>query len=342
MILNFKASLPSVAVIGAGSWGTALATLLAGKLAQVTLWCHEAEVAAGIAQHQRNPLFLSDLSLPGNIAVATDLAVVAARHEVLVMVAPTQVTRGLLDRLRPHLRPDVILVCASKGIEESRLVLISELYAEILGASLAQRACFLSGPSFAREVMLGHPAAVVIAGKNSATVTTIQELFSTPRFRTYSTDDVIGVELGGALKNVVALAAGISDGLGFGHSARAAIITRGLAEIIRLGVRMGGRLETFSGLSGLGDLLMTATSELSRNRTVGFRLGQGEILAGIQAGMREVAEGVRTTRAVHQLAAHHGIDMPITAAVHDILYGQRSPRSVVEDLMNRQLKPESE
>ncbi|MBF0153152.1 MAG: NAD(P)-dependent glycerol-3-phosphate dehydrogenase [Magnetococcales bacterium] len=331
---------PSVAVIGAGSWGTALATHLAGKLPRVTLWCHEPEVAAGIGRQRHNPLFLTDLRVPDNIDAMTDLAAVAAGHAILVMVAPTQVTRHLLIQLQPHVRPDVILVCASKGIEESRLVLISELYAEILGADLARRACFLSGPSFAREVMAGHPAALVVAGRDAAVVTTIQALFSTPRFRTYSTDDVVGVELGGALKNVIALAAGISDGLGFGYSARAALITRGLAEMIRLGVRLGGRLETFSGLSGFGDLLLTATSELSRNHTVGVRLGRGETLAAIQAGMREVAEGVRTARAVQQLALRHAVEMPIIDAVHAILYDARSPRSVVEDLMSRQLKPE--
>ncbi|MBF0178210.1 MAG: NAD(P)-dependent glycerol-3-phosphate dehydrogenase [Magnetococcales bacterium] len=331
---------PSVAVVGAGSWGTALAALLAGKLPQVTLWCHEPEVAAGINQNRRNPLFLSDMPIPDPVRAVTDLGEVAARHSILVMVAPTQVTRQLLTLLQPHLHPEAVLVCASKGIEESHLLLTSELYAEILGEEVAQRACFLSGPSFAREVMLGHPAAVVVAGREASVVTAIQELFSTPRFRTYSSDDVVGVELGGALKNVVSLAAGISDGLGFGHSARAALITRGLAEIIRLGVRLGGRPETFSGLSGLGDLLLTATSTLSRNHAVGYRLGQGETLADIQAGMREVAEGVHTTRAARQLADRHQVEMPITHAVHAILYGQKSPRSVVEDLMGRQLKPE--
>ncbi|MBF0427060.1 MAG: NAD(P)-dependent glycerol-3-phosphate dehydrogenase [Magnetococcales bacterium] len=333
-------SMPTVAVIGAGSWGTALATLLAGKLPGITLWCHEPEVAAGIARQRRNPLFLPDFDLPANLIASTDLPAVARDHAILVMVAPTQVSRDLLVRLQPHLQPGAVLVCASKGIEETRLLLISELYAEILDDTVARRACFLSGPSFAREVMEGHPAAVVIAGREAATVSAIQALFSTPRFRTYSSDDVVGVELGGALKNVIALAAGISDGLGFGHSARAALITRGLAEMIRLGLRLGGRLETFSGLSGLGDLLLTATSTLSRNHTVGHRLGRGESLATIQANMREVAEGVRTARAVWRLAARHGVEMPITAAVHAILYEEKSPRAVVEELMGRQLKAE--
>ena len=329
-----------VAVIGAGSWGTALAALLAGKLPEVTLWCREPEVADGINSHGRNPFFVSDLDLPRNIRAVTGLAEAAASHRTLVMVVPTQFTRAILASIRAVVSDETVFVSASKGIEVETLTLISEMYAQVLGAAAARRACFLSGPSFAREVILGNPTAVAIAGSDQGLVREMQELFFTPCFRTYGTDDVIGLELGGALKNVIALAAGISDGLNYGHSARAALITRGLSEIVRLGVHLGARPETFSGLSGVGDLMLTASSELSRNRTVGFRLGRGESLEAIQRGFREVAEGVRTTLSVHRLAVERQVEMPITRAVYGILYEGRSPASVVTELMERDLKRE--
>ena len=331
-----------VAVIGAGSWGTALATVLASKGPEVTLWCREPEVADGINRHHHNPFFVSEQPLPTNIRAETNLHAVTASHRILVMVVPTQFTRSILHTIHDSVNTDTVFVSASKGVEVETLTLISDIYAAVFGAEISRRTCFLSGPSFAREVMQRHPTAVAIAGKEPALVKEIQTLFSTPFFRTYRTDDVIGLELGGALKNVIALAAGISDGLGFGHSARAALITRGLSEIVRLGLRLGACPETFSGLSGLGDLLLTATSEMSRNRTVGFRLGCGETLTDIQKGFREVAEGVKTTLSVHRLAKSLAVEMPITQAVHDILYEGRIPRSVVTELMERDLKPEHE
>ncbi len=331
-----------VAVIGAGSWGTALASVLASKLPEVTLWCREPEVAAGINQAHRNPFFISDLDLPPNIYAGTDLEQIAASHRTLVMVVPTQFTRAILKSIRGAVTEKTAFVSASKGVEVETLTLISEMYEEVLGKETTRRACYLSGPSFAREVILRNPTAVSIAGSNARLVREIQELFFTPFFRTYGTEDVIGLELGGALKNVIALAAGISDGLNFGNSARAALITRGLSEIVRLGMRLGAKPETFSGLSGLGDLMLTASSELSRNRTVGFRLGSGESMADIQKGFREVAEGVKTTLSVHRLAEKLEVDMPITRAVYGILYEGRAPRSVVTELMERDLKRESE
>ncbi|MBF0368605.1 MAG: NAD(P)-dependent glycerol-3-phosphate dehydrogenase [Magnetococcales bacterium] len=333
---------PRVAVIGAGSWGTALASVLASKCPTVTLWCLEQEVADGINQTHKNPVYISDLPLPENIQAETDLEKVASSHDILVMVIPTQFTRGVLQKIAPLVGPEVILVSASKGVEVATLTLISQIYEEVLGPERGLGTCYLSGPSFAREVILRHPTAVAIAGQNIARVKQIQALFSTPFFRTYSTEDVVGVELGGALKNVIALAAGISDGLGLGSSARAALITRGLSEIIRLGVRLGACPETFSGLSGLGDLLLTATTDLSRNRTVGKRLGKGESLEEIQKGSREVAEGVKTTYSVHHLAQKLGVEMPITAAVYAIVHEGRTPKSVVTELMERDLKPENE
>ncbi|MBF0212223.1 MAG: NAD(P)-dependent glycerol-3-phosphate dehydrogenase [Magnetococcales bacterium] len=331
---------PATAIIGAGSWGTALATVLASKLPQVTLWCHEPEVAEGINHTRHNPFFLTEFALPANIVATTDLIGTARQHAILVMVVPTQFTRGVLDAIRDSVTPETVFVSASKGVEAATMTLLSEIHSEILGPSLGDKSCFLSGPSFARDTIMRLPAAVSIAGRDPERVERIQKLFHTNWFRTYSTDDVIGLELGGALKNVIALAAGICDGLGMGHSARAALITRGLNEILRMGVRLGAKPETFSGLSGLGDLLLTATSDLSRNRTVGVRLGKGESLEAIQQGSHEIAEGVRTAVGVHRLALKLNLDMPITRAVHGILYEGLSPPDAVRELMERDLKPE--
>ncbi|MEO5341001.1 MAG: NAD(P)-dependent glycerol-3-phosphate dehydrogenase [Magnetococcus sp. MYC-9] len=330
----------SVAVIGAGSWGTALAALLASKLPRVTLWCLETEVAEGIHREHRNPLYVSEFLLPANLQAETDLQAVAASHAVLILVVPTPFIRRILTSLVEVVGPETLFVFASKGVEVETLTLISDIHAELFGPTGLQRACFLSGPSFAREVLQGLPTAVAIAGQSAEVVGQMQRLFHTPSFRTYSSEDVIGVELGGALKNVMALAAGISDGLGFGCGARAALLTRGLVEIVRLGLRLGAQAETFSGLSGMGDLLLTATSPLSRNYTVGWRLGKGESLAAILSGSREVAEGVKTTLSVRRLAEKRQIEMPIATAVYDILYENRDPRAVVKALMERDLKSE--
>lgn len=338
---SFPLSSPvSVAVIGAGSWGTALAALLAAKGGGVTLWCLERAVADEINRNRHNPLYLSDISLPDGLRAETDLSHVVATHAILVMVVPTPFIRQVLQSISTVVRDDTRFVYASKGVEVETLALVSDIHTDVLGQAWADRACFLSGPSFAREVLQQQPTAVAIAGTHPDVVQEIQTLFHTPVFRTYRSDDVVGVELGGALKNIIALAAGMSDGLGFGHNARAALITRGLAEMTRLGLRMGAKAETFAGLSGLGDLLLTATSTLSRNHTVGSRIGRGETLEQIQSSMHEVAEGVKTTLSVHRLAHNMGVDMPITQAVHDILYRDRDPRAMVKALMERSLKAE--
>uniref|UniRef100_A0A1S7LIP5 Glycerol-3-phosphate dehydrogenase [NAD(P)+] n=1 Tax=Magnetococcus massalia (strain MO-1) TaxID=451514 RepID=A0A1S7LIP5_MAGMO len=331
-----------VAVVGAGSWGTALASLLAVKRTRITLWAREEEVVAGINQNHHNPHFLTDLELPKNLRAEGDLAGVTAHHKVLVMVVPTQFTRAVLAQMKPHLQEDAVLVFASKGIETAQLSLVSEMCQQELPEAVARRACYLSGPSFAREVVAKQPAAVSIAGADGEALEAIQALFFLPYFRTYSTQDVAGVELGGALKNVIALAAGISDGLGFGNSARAALITRGLAEISRLGRFYGAQQETFAGLSGLGDMLMTASSTLSRNYSTGYRLGQGETLDEIRSGSREVAEGVKTTEAAYQLAQKRQVDMPITQAVYAVLYEGVTPEKAVAALMGRGMKSEVE
>ncbi|ABK43262.1 glycerol 3-phosphate dehydrogenase (NAD(P)+) [Magnetococcus marinus MC-1] len=332
---------PSVAVIGAGSWGTALAALLAGKLPQVTLWAREPEVVEGINQGHHNPVYLADLDLPPNLVAHQDLAWVAANHDVLVMVVPTQFCRQVLAQLKPHVRPHVTFVSATKGVETANLALISEIFTQTFAAPIAQRTCYLSGPSFAREVIAGQPVAVAMAGADEAALAAMQALFFFPHFRTYSTSDVVGVELGGALKNIIAIAAGISDGLGYGAGARAALITRGLAEIARLGHIYGANPQTFAGLSGMGDLLMTASSTLSRNYTTGFRLGQGESLSHISGSSREVAEGVQTAASTWLLAQRHGVEMPITQAVHAILFEQVPPQQAVTQLLNRDMKREA-
>ncbi|MBF0433775.1 MAG: NAD(P)-dependent glycerol-3-phosphate dehydrogenase [Magnetococcales bacterium] len=329
-----------VSVIGAGSWGTALAALLAEKAKNITLWCYETQVAQGINQQRRNPLFVSEYALPANIRATTHMRDVAD-SQLIVVVVPTQFTRTVLQSLKPHVGDDCVAISASKGIEGATLTLISTIYQQVFGQDFLDRTCFLSGPSFARDVLAGLPTAVALAGYRPDLVQSLQHFCSNSFFRIYRTHDVVGLELGGALKNVIALAAGISDGLGFGHSARAALITRGLAEMIRLGECLGAEPGTFAGLSGLGDLLLTATSENSRNRKVGFYLGQGQSLEAIRIGSGEVAEGVRTAEAVYQLAGKHAIDMPISTAVYQILYEHRVPRSVVAALMERDLKRES-
>lgn len=332
--------LEHVSVIGAGSWGTALSVLLAEKAKTVTLWCHEKEVAQGINEKHKNPLFMSGFSLPETIHATTNLEDVA-HNALLVVVVPTQHTRRLLLALHNLVSENTVFVSASKGIETQTLTLISNVYHTVFGQKGLDRTCFLSGPSFARDVLAGLPTAVALGGVNNGLLQQLQHFFSNSFFRIYRTHDVIGLELGGALKNVIALAAGISDGLGFGHSARAALITRGLAEMIRLGKYLGAEPGTFAGLSGLGDLLLTATSENSRNRSFGFRLGKGESLENITIGAGEVVEGVQTTQAVYHLAQKCAVDMPIANAVYNILYQNRPPLSVVSELMQRDLKDET-
>ncbi|MBF0157895.1 MAG: NAD(P)-dependent glycerol-3-phosphate dehydrogenase [Magnetococcales bacterium] len=331
-----------VAVIGAGSWGTALAAALSVRMPRVTLWCREAEIAAGIGQQRRNPLYLSDLTLPDGVVPSTDLIATASSHDVLVMAIPVQFTRPLMLQIQPYLQPGVVIVSASKGIEVATLTLLSDMYRQTLGPELARRCCYLSGPSFAREVVQQLPTAVVIAGDEASLVEEMQQLCSTPFFRCYRCSDPVGVQLGGALKNIIAIAAGISDGLGLGHNARAALISRGLVEMIRFGSHFGGQPATFAGLSGLGDLLLTATSDQSRNYRVGWRIGCGDQPETVFQGMTEVAEGVTTTLGVYRLAQQHHIDMPITEAVQAILHQGGQPQAVVADLMARSLKAERE
>ncbi len=329
-----------VAVIGAGSWGTTLANLLAEKKLSVTLWCYEGDLAQRMQVSRINDLYLPEIQLTETLQITSDLAGAVAGAGLVLFVTPSQVTRQVLRQAVPHLSNDALVVSASKGIENDTLQLLSQIFEQELPVSLRSRIAFLSGPSFAREVSQHMPTAVVAASRDQAIGERVQQVFSTPLFRVYTHHDIIGVELGGAMKNVIALAAGVADGLGFGYNTRAALITRGLAEMTRMGVRLGSSVETFSGLAGMGDLVLTCTGDLSRNRTVGMELGKGRKLADILSDMQMVAEGVKTTLSAYQLAKKLDVDMPITEQMYLILYQHKDPREAVSDLMSRDLKAE--
>lgn len=328
-----------VTVIGAGSWGTTLANLLAKKGHAVTLWAYEADVAAAIEERRENPTFLPGIALDARLRATSDLAAAVSDAGVVVVVSPSQHVRRVMGDAARHLPDHALVVSASKGIETTTLKTMAEVLAEALPGAVG-RTCFLSGPSFALEVAQEMPTAVTVAAEDEAIARRAQELFQTEYFRVYTTDDVRGVELGGALKNVIALAAGMVVGLGFGHNTMAALITRGLAEMSRLGIALGAEPLTFAGLAGMGDLILTCTGALSRNRRVGMLLGEGRSLDEILAEMKMVAEGVATTRAAYALAEREGVEMPILAEVHAVLFEGRHPREAVENLMTREPKAE--
>lgn len=330
----------NIGVIGAGSWGTTLADLLAKKGHRVTLWAYEAELVEEMAKTRVNSLFLPGIPLSPRLAVTNSLAEAVRDKGLVLFVAPSQVTRRVVTTILPDLPADAVIVSASKGIELDTLKTMSQVFAELLPPELYARFAVLSGPSFAREVALEMPTAVVAAAADTVIAGRVQQCFNTSFFRLYTNNDVVGVELGGAIKNVIAIAAGISDGLGFGHNTRAALITRGLAEMSRLGRAMGARSETFAGLAGMGDLVLTCTGDLSRNRTVGMKLGEGMRLKEVLAEMRMVAEGVKTTESAVNLARRLGIDMPITEKVYQVLYEDKPARAAVIELMTRDLKAE--
>lgn len=325
------------AVLGAGSWGTTLADLLARKGADVRLWAYEAEVVEAINRSHENTMFLPGAALAPSLRAFADPLEAVQGAELIVSVAPSHAVRSVIGMVRGAVPAGTLVVSATKGIETTELVLMSELIAELLPDT---RRAVLSGPSFAREVYERQPTAVVAAATDAATAEAAQAAFATSRFRVYSHDDVVGVELGGALKNVIAIAAGMLEGLGLGHNPRAALVTRGLAEITRLGLAMGASPLTFSGLAGMGDLLLTATGQLSRNRALGVALAQGESLESYRAAHRSVAEGANTSKAAAALASRMGVEMPITAKVCEILFDGKSPRDSVGELMERGLKAE--
>ncbi len=329
-----------IGVIGAGSWGTTLANLLAKKGHDVTLWAHEPEVAQEMAEHGVNTPFLPGIALSPHLRFTNSLHEAAAGKDMLVFVVPSQVVRGVLRSILPSLPKDTVIVSASKGIELQTLMLVSQIYEELLPGEMFRNFAALSGPTFAREVAQEMPTAVVAAAAEAKVAKHVQKTFTTAYFRAYTNDDVIGVELGGAIKNVIAIAAGISDGLGFGHNTRAALITRGLAEMTRLGLALGARSSTFAGLAGMGDLVLTCTGDLSRNRTVGMKLGRGMKLAEILGEMRMVAEGVKTTESAFNLAKKLGVDTPIAEKTFQVLYHDKPAREGVIELMTRDLKAE--
>jgi len=327
-----------VAVVGGGAWGTVLADLLARKGDAVTLWAREPEVAEGINREHVNHLFLPRAPLAPALRATSDLAAAVPDAEVVVSAAPSHAVRAVMLEVVRSVTGKPLVVSVSKGLEPERLGTLSSVLAEVFGA--ATPVAVLSGPSFAQEVFQGQPTAVVAAADDEAIARRVQRVFSGGHFRVYSSTDVVGVELGGALKNVIALAAGILEGLGLGHNTRAALITRGLAEITRLGAALGADPMTFAGLTGMGDLILTATGSLSRNRTLGVDLGKGKTLEQSQAGKQSVAEGVLTARAAVALGERHNVELPIAQEVSAILFDGKSPRRAIADLMDRELKAE--
>lgn len=333
---------PHVLVVGGGSWGTALANLLAGKGVPTKIWAREAEVVEGINTRRENTVFLPGITLHEDLSAVSELSTALADVDVIVSSIPTQFTRSVWTEAAQRVPSEALIVTVSKGIEIDSLAVPSVILREVLGSEATDRIVALSGPSFAREVAAEHPTAVVAASASADAARRIQELFSSETFRVYTTSDIVGVELGGALKNVIALAAGMVEGLRYGHNTMTALITRGLAEIARLGVAMGGDPLTFAGLSGMGDLVLTCTGGLSRNRTVGVELGRGRALADIEAEMEMVAEGVKTTKAVKQLSESLGVEMPICDQMYEVIHRGKPAGTVARELMVRELRSERE
>jgi glycerol-3-phosphate dehydrogenase (NAD(P)+) len=329
-----------IAVIGAGSYGTCLAMLFGNAGHRVSLWARSPETALELERTRFNKAYLPNVPLPPTVSVTSDLQAAVRGRRFVVAVTPSHGAREVLGQASQWFDPDVIVINASKGLEDGTLATIDQIYREIFPARIAERATYLSGPTFANEIAAGMPAAIVLAGRDPETTKLAQETLSSIRLRIYSSDDVAGVLIGGALKNVIAIAAGVSDGLGLGSNARAALITRGLAEITRIGVAMGAEAATFAGLSGMGDLVLTCSGEASRNRRVGLALGQGKKMDEILAEMKMVAEGVKTTKVAHQLAAKLGVPAPITDVMHAIVHQGMPARDTMIRLMQRALRSE--
>ncbi len=324
------------AVIGAGAWGTAIADRLARNGHDTLLWAREADVVDAINSHHENTRFLAGAPLGHTLRATSDMNEALRGARIVIYAAPSHVLRSVVAAGRAFIEKNAVLGVASKGIERESLMLMTELVA----SETANDVVALSGPSFAAEVAAGQPTAIVAAGRNLEAAHAIQHALSSPAFRVYTTDDVTGVELGGSLKNVMAVATGILDGLGLGYNPRAALITRGLAEMTRLGVALGARAETFAGLAGLGDLVLTCTGALSRNRAVGVAVGQGLTLEQALSGKESVAEGVVTTQSAKALAGRVGVAMPIVEATHRILFDGQPPREAIVELMGRELRSE--
>ncbi len=329
-----------VGVVGAGSWGTALANLLAIKGYAIDWWVFEQDLCQQLKETRENYLFLPGVTLSDNLRPTNDLKEAVSDKDMVLIVVPSHVMRDVVGQMKPYLDDKAIVVCASKGIENETQLTMSGVIDESLGGIGDHRFAVLSGPSFAKEVVEGHPTAVTVASKDVNSAKMVQHVFATPAFRVYTNEDVIGVELGGSVKNVIAIAAGMIDGLQLGLNTRAALITRGMTEMRRLGLAMGAKPRTFTGLAGFGDLVLTCTGDLSRNHTVGMKIGQGMKLKDVLADMRMVAEGVKTARSLYNLSKRLGVEMPIAHAIYYILHKDLDPKDAVHLLMTRDLKNE--
>ena len=330
----------SLAIIGGGSWGTALAIVLAPRFEDVRLWVYEPDLASRMQQARQNDVYLPGFIVPDNVNVVNDLGVALRDAELVLSVVPSHLVRSLYEQMAPFLIPEMLFVSATKGLENNNLLRPSEIIAQVLAPRFQPRVAVLSGPSFAREVAALNPTAIVISSTDPALATCVQAAFSSSSLRLYTSSDPIGVEIGGSIKNIVAIGAGVLDGLGLGHNPVAALITRGLAEMTRLAVALGGEAKTLSGLAGLGDLVLTCTGELSRNRTVGVELARGRKLEEIVRSMWMVAEGIHTTTAAIELARRHSVEMPIVEHMYQMLHHGLDPREAVRRLMERSLKGE--
>ncbi len=330
-----------IAIIGAGSWGTALALAAARAGNEVRLWAHSAQVAENLRSQRENQIYLPGFLLADSVLPTNDLAEALADAEIVLTVVPSHVCRDVYRQMLPRLSPEMTFVSATKGIETKTQMRMEEVVRDVVGSRFEPNYVVLSGPSFAQEVAKDEPCAIVAASAVAENAQAVQQALSSSRFRVYTNNDVVGVEIAGAVKNVMAIATGAVNGLGLGYNSQAALVTRGLAEITRLAVKLGARAETLAGLAGMGDLVLTCFGNLSRNRRVGFELGRGRKLEDIIREMREVAEGVKTAKAAHELAAELGVEMPITTGVYQMLYEGKTPRELEMELMERPLKAES-
>jgi len=332
--------LKPIGIIGAGGWGIALAKLLSDKGAQVTLWCHGAESYRELLEHRESRTYLAGILLPSSIKFTRSIGTAVTDKSLIICAVPSHTVRGVMASASSYVSSQATVLCGTKGLEEESLKTMGEVLAEIFGDPQRQRHAFLSGPTFAIEVARGLPAAVTVAARHEDIARDIQEIMSTQNFRVYTSTDIVGVQMGGVIKNIIAIAAGISDGLNLGHNARAALITRGLAEMTRLAIRMGADPMTLAGLPGLGDLVLTCAGDLSRNRKVGIQIAQGKSVQEITQGTRMVAEGIRNTRSVYMLARSLGAEMPIVEQMYKVIHEGKKPAEAVRDLMQRSLKPE--
>ena len=330
----------NLSIIGGGSWGTALALVLSTRFSRVRLWVYESDLAARMRSTRENDAYLPGYRLPDNVEISSDLATVVEGGSMILSVMPSHLVRGMYQQMLPHLSDSMVFVSATKGLENGTLLRVSEVIRQVVQSQFEPRVAVISGPTFAREVARGDPTALVVASSDERLAAEVQEAFAGPTFRLYTSLDTIGVEVGGSIKNVVAIGSGVLHGLGLGHNATAALITRGLAEMSRLAMALGGRPQTLAGLAGLGDLVLTCTGELSRNRTVGVELAHGRKLDEVVNSMKMVAEGIKTTNAAVDLAQRCSVEMPIAGQMYQMLHFGIPPREAIQRLMERSLKGE--